>query len=129
METRERRLILRLFRGADNSVSVTSGYRAMWVVVVFDLPVGTTAERRHASRFRNMLIGEGFFMKQFSVYMRYFNNRTQAEAAADRIGGRVPRMGTVSILFLTDKQFALMRNYDGKATAEPDRKPNQLALF
>ena len=46
-----------------------SSYKIMWLVVVFDLPVGTKTERRRASGFRNMLIDEGFMMKQFSVYL------------------------------------------------------------
>ena len=43
-----------------------SSYKIMWLVVVFDLPVGSKTERRRATGFRNMLIEEGFMMKQFS---------------------------------------------------------------
>ena len=61
-----------------------SSYKIMWLVVVFDLPVGTKSERRRASGFRNMLIDEGFMMKQFSVYLRACPNRPSADALADR---------------------------------------------
>ena len=106
-----------------------SGYRAMWLVVLFDLPVGETEERRDATRFRHYLLDEGFLMKQWSVYTRYFPSRAQADAAADRVGAKVPPMGKVSVMFVTDKQFGLVRNYDGKLRTEAEKKPHQLALF
>ena len=127
---RERRLVRQRFRGRVGVwMETVSGYRAMWLVVCFDLPVGTPKERRDATRFRHRLLDEGFAMKQWSVYTRYFLTRAQAEAAADRIGGRVPPMGKVSIMFITDKQFGMVRNFEGRAPAETEKKPDQLALF
>lgn len=101
----------------------------MWLIVAFDLPVGTPTERRHATRFRKSLLDEGFFMKQWSVYLRYFINRAQAEAATDRIAKIVPAMGNVSVIFVTDRQYGMTRNFTGKAAAETESKPEQLALF
>ena len=48
-------------------------------------------------------------MKQWSVYTRYFTSRGQADAAADRIGVQVPPMEKVSMMFVTDKQYGLVR--------------------
>ncbi|WES29506.1 CRISPR-associated endonuclease Cas2 [Varunaivibrio sulfuroxidans] len=101
----------------------------MWLVVVFDLPVGTKTERRRASGFRNMLIDEGFMMKQFSVYLRPCQNRAAAESLADRIGKCSPPEGDVSVMFFTDKQYGLTRNYAGRAELEPEKKPDQFTLF
>lgn len=101
----------------------------MWLIVMFDLPVGSLTERRRATRFRNLLLDEGFMMMQFSVYQRYFENRDKATNAADRIGRKVPPMGRVSTLFLTDKQIGLTRVYEGGASKKTTRKPEQLALF
>ena len=47
----------------------------MWLMVFFDLPVGTRTERRHATRFRNYLKRDGFLMLQFSVYARITGQR------------------------------------------------------
>ena len=44
--------------------------RILWLFVFFDLPVGTKAERRVATRFRNFLKDDGYMMLQFSVYAR-----------------------------------------------------------
>ena len=67
-------------------------------------------------------------MKQWSVYTRYFTSRGQA-VAADRIGVQVPPMGKVSMMFVTEKQYGLARNFDGRVRAGTEKKPDQLALF
>lgn len=43
----------------------------MWCMVMFDLPVKTTRQRREAMRFRNLLLDMGYGMVQYSVYARY----------------------------------------------------------
>ena len=101
----------------------------MWLVVCFDLPVGDPMERRDATRFRHLLLNEGFAMKQWSVYTRYYITRAQAEAAAERVGCKVPPMGKVSMMFITDKQYGMVRNFEGRIRSGSDRKPEQLALF
>ena len=106
-----------------------SAYLIVWVLVLFDLPVGSATERKRAARFRQMLLDEGFMMKQFSAYLRPCPNRSTAEALADRVGHKAPPEGDVSILFFTDKQFGMTRNYSGAALGGAEEKPPQLALF
>ena len=101
----------------------------MWLLVVFDLPVGTKIERRRATRFRNLLLEEGFMMKQFSVYLRACPNRPSGEALADRIGKLAPPEGDVSVMFFTDKQYALTRNYSGRAARVTEEIPAQFTMF
>ena len=43
----------------------------MWLMVIFDLPVGTKKQRHAATKFRNFLLDQGFSMSQFSVYLRF----------------------------------------------------------
>jgi CRISPR-associated protein Cas2 len=106
-----------------------SGYRAMWLMVMFDLPVKTAAERRRARQFHDYLIDEGFGMKQLSVYLRWFDSRAKADAAANRIGRAVPESGSVSMVFITDKQFGLIRNFQGRVPTKAEEKPAQFTLF
>jgi len=130
LNNKERGIVNRQFRGRTGEwVHLISGYRAMWLFVCFDLPVGTSIERKTATQFRTSLLKKGFIMKQWSIYTKYFINRSQAEVAADNIGRQVPSMGKVSIMFITDKQFALVRNYSGGSAKELEKKPDQLALF
>lgn len=125
-----RRVIRKQFGGGTVAAGLlTSGYRAMWTIVCFDLPVGSKAERRNATRFRKFLLDQGFTMKQWSVYHRYHPTRDQAEAAAERVGAAVPSLGSVSIYFITDKQYGQTRNYEGAYRAETEEKPDQLTLL
>jgi len=106
-----------------------SAYKIMWLLVLFDLPVSTKQERKRASGFRNMLIDEGFMMKQYSAYLRHCPNRATADAFSERIGKAVPPEGDVSIMTFTDKQYGLTRNFSGRAVQETEQKPRQFSLF
>lgn len=48
-----------------------SAYRAMWLVVMFDLPTDTHKDRKVYTKFRDALMDDGFQMMQFSIYMRF----------------------------------------------------------
>ncbi len=61
----------------DQESSALSGYRIMWLFVLFDLPVGTKRERKAANGFRHALLDLGFEMSQFSVYIKYSAGKEQ----------------------------------------------------
>lgn len=106
-----------------------SGYRLMWMIVLFDLPVLTPKERKAATRFRNFLLDQGFEMSQFSVYMRFCSGKEQTETLTRRVEKDVPPTGKVHIVYLTDRQYENIVCFDGRKR-EPGRKnPGQLALF
>jgi CRISPR-associated protein Cas2 len=106
-----------------------SGYRLMWMTVLFDLPVGTKKERKAATKFRTFLLDQGFEMSQFSVYMRFCAGKEQAEAYTRRVEQAVPSTGKVHIVYITDKQYENIVSFDGR-TREPARKnPEQYVLF
>ena len=110
-------------------MSKLSGYRLMWVMTLFDLPVVTKPERKRATAFRNFLLDQGFEMVQFSVYARFAPGRERAEAITRKIGGAVPQDGKVDILYFTDKQYEQIVSFRGKPGTAKPKKPEQLALF
>lgn len=109
--------------------SYLSGYRIMWMVVMFDLPVDTKAARRAATKFREHLLDLGFEMSQFSVYARFCNGRDQFDAYAKKIESGLPGTGDVHILHFTDRQYENIIRYSGRTRGEARQKPGQLALF
>lgn len=60
-------------------------YRYMRVVVFFDLPVLTEANRRDYRLFRKFLIKSGFMMVQESVYCKLAQNNSVGDAIIDNI--------------------------------------------
>lgn len=111
------------------SYPALSGYRIMWLYVMFDLPVGTKRERKAATEFRHFLLDEGFEMAQFSVYLRFVESKEAAETRIQRIRGALPESGKVHIVTLTDKQYANARIFTGRKRERGRGNPNQLALF
>lgn len=92
----------------------------MWVLCLFDIPVRTKAETKAATKFRKMLLDEGFGMKQFSVYTKPFSDLAQAKNFVSRFKGAVPPNGSVSFIYITDRQLGISENYFG-----PYQKPNE----
>ncbi len=106
-----------------------SGYRLMWVVVMFDLPVIEKAERKAATAFRNSLLDMGFEMSQFSVYMRFCTSQTQIDTYGKQVENSLPEGGKVNILQFTDKQYERIISFRGKTKQPANKTPGQFNLF
>ena len=68
-----------------------SGYRLMWMLVMFDLPVMTKEERKAATDFRNALLDLGFEMSQFSVYLRLCTSSSQVDKYSKYVEQCLPK--------------------------------------
>ncbi len=101
----------------------------MWVLVFFDLPTETSTERKIYARFRKELMGDGFQMFQFSIYVRHCASRENADVHIKRTKSKLPEKGHVGILCITDKQFGMMEIYYGKKQSELPIPVQQLELF
>ena len=64
----------------------------MRMILMFDMPTDTAEERKAYRKFRKFLLSEGFIMHQYSVYSKANN----------------PKKGNITILTVTEKQFARM---------------------
>ena len=106
-----------------------SAYRIMWLICMFDLPTGTSKERKSATDFRNFLLDEGFERAQFSVYMRHLPSRERSDFLIKRVIGQVPKNGNVSLIAITDKQFGNIVSYHNLKSEKPVQKFEQLVLF
>ena len=106
-----------------------SGYRFMWVIVMFDLPVDTKKARRNYARFRKKLLKDGFDMLQYSVYGRHCASEENAKVHTQRVESAIPPDGEVRVLTVTDKQFERMRIFWGKMRKPPEKALRQIELF
>jgi len=109
----------------------------MWIMVIFDLPVGTKGQRKAATRFRTFLLDQGFSMSQFSVYMRFCGGKDQADAYTKRIRRALPTAGLVQVLYFTDKQSSILLTNNMRAACpsrggfrpKPMKIPNNMRCF
>lgn len=108
---------------------MVSGYRLMWVLVMFDLPVTTAEDKRNYTKFRKKLLGDGFWQIQFSVYMRPCRTDENADTHQTRVEKWLPPYGQVRIMLFTDKQFGRMKVFFSKRACMPEEPPEQLSFF
>lgn len=108
--------------------TLLSGYRIMWLLVMFDLPTLTKTERKNAQAFRLSLLDQGFEMAQFSVYMRVCGSKAHYLSLLNKIQLALPDGGKVDVLCFTDKQYGQIRSFRG-GQRQTLAKPDQLMLF
>jgi len=102
----------------------------MRLLVFFDLPVVTRAERRAYTVFRRFLLNDGYDMIQFSVYGRILHGRDTEEKHMMRLVDNLPPEGSVRCLTVTEKQFASMKLLVGMPLfQEKAVKADQMLLF
>ncbi len=100
----------------------------MRVLVFFDLPVKTKAERHAATKFRNFLLKDGYYMVQFSVYARLCNGMDAVAKHEARLKGNLPPNGSVRLLVITEKQYDAIRLLVGQYQKDELIKPQDLQL-
>jgi CRISPR-associated protein Cas2 len=108
---------------------VLSGYRIMWILVMFDLPTDTKQQRKDATRFRNFLLDEGFERSQFSVYARFVNGKEAFQTRVNRIERNLPEMGDVQVLNFTDRQYRDIVHFSDQGRQKARENPQQLVMF
>ena len=86
-----------------------SQYREMRMFVIFDLPTKTNEDIRIYTRFRKLLMKEGFIMVQYSVYSRFCRNDTEYMKYLRRVKTLAPQEhGSIRIFSLTERQYEKM---------------------
>ena len=102
----------------------------MRMLVFFDLPVVTRAERRAYTVFRRFLLNDGYDMIQFSVYGRILNGTDAEQKHMKRLLANLPPEGSVRMLTVTEKHFASMKLLVGLPLFQEKKvNANQMALF
>lgn len=92
-------------------------YRFMRMLLMFDMPTETADDRKAYRKFRKFLLSEGFIMHQYSVYSKLLLNSTANKMMIDRLKANNPKKGNITLLTVTEKQFARMVYlYGNKAT-------------
>ena len=87
----------------------------MRVIVFFDLPTDTGADRKQYRQFRKFLIKKGFIMMQESVYCKLALNTTVADSIVQAVKANKPETGLVQLLVITEKQFSRIEFIVGKS--------------
>lgn len=101
----------------------------MRMLVLFDLPTVTKANRKNASRFRGFLLKDGYVMLQLSVYSRICKGQDDVDKHAKRLKTVIPSDGSVRLLTVTEKQYTSMEILVGPLKKEEEIGDRQLILL
>ena len=63
------------------------------------------ADRRAVTKFRNVLLDQGFEMARFSAYLRFAEREEAAETDVRRVRSALPKKGKVHIVTITDRRY------------------------
>ena len=81
-------------------------YRFMRMILMFDLPVVKPTQRREYRKFVKYLKKQGFIMFQESIYVKLSINESAVKNVKDALQKNIPPEGNVSLLTITERQFA-----------------------
>ena len=109
----------------------TEKFKMGWLVVTFDLPVGTRQQRKRATDFRNFLLDDGFQMVQWSVYARACVSFARQQTHLDRVKNSLPPEGNVRAIFVTRAQWERSFVIQGSPASEMEAEelPEQIQLW
>ena len=109
----------------------TKKFKMGWMIVAFDLPVGTKDERKDAADFRKFLLKDGYQMMQFSVYVRPMVTQARMQTHVRRLRLHTPPNGALRAIFVTESQWERSYVVYGKSRAprEPEEMPKQMHLW
>ena len=88
--------------------------RFMRLLVFFDLPTKTPADKRAYTLFRRFLKKDGYDMMELSVYGRIVNGVDNLKKHIKRLEDNLPAEGSVRCIQVSEKQFGKMLLLVGK---------------
>ena len=92
----------------------------MRLMVFFDLPTVTKADKRAYTVFRRFLLQDGYDMLQWSVYARIVNGMDDVLKHQQRLSANLPKKGSVRCMKVSEKQYAGMEILVGTQTAQEE---------
>lgn len=109
----------------------TEKFKMGWLIVTFDLPVGTKEQRKRATDFRGFLLDDGFQMVQWSVYARPCVSFARQVTHLERVKQNLPPEGNVRAIFVTRAQWERSFVIQGSPASEMEAEelPEQIQLW
>jgi CRISPR-associated protein Cas2 len=94
----------------------------MRIIVLYDLPTLTKENRKSFRYFHKYLLNNGYYMLQFSVYVKLCHTFDYAQESAQKLEKNCPEIGNVRYFLITEKQFRDMKMIVGKETRQQEIK-------
>jgi CRISPR-associated protein Cas2 len=86
----------------------------MRTILFFDLPSVSKTDHREYTKFVKLIKKKGFVMLQESVYTKLSINESAVNSVLGDIKKALPKDGIISVLTITEKQFASIEHILGE---------------
>lgn len=93
----------------------------MRLLVMFDMPVTNQKLRKIAANFRRFLLNDGYYMLQYSVYVRICSGNDAMDSHIHRLQSHIPEKGSIRLFKLTELQYENMLIMCGVKIPEIDK--------
>ena len=116
-------------RNIDGAIS---GYRKMVLFVMFDISTETKKDLGKYRKFRADLLGHGFIMFQYSIYIRFCRSLSIAEKYEKKIEAQAPHNGSIRIIKITESQYSnmiIIENYREKPEEKVAKQVQTFMVF
>lgn len=90
----------------------------MRTILFFDLPSVSKTDHREYTKFVKFIKKKGFVMLQESVYTKLSINESVADSTLGDIKKALPKEGVISVLTITEKQFASIEHILGELNTD-----------
>lgn len=84
---------------------IENEYRKMRMILLFDLPSVEKEDIAASNKFVRNLKKIGFYMLQYSVYVKNVTNQSEYYRITNKVKSIVPKKGNIIIMKLTEKQY------------------------
>ncbi len=81
-------------------------YRQMRIILIYDLPTNENVEQGIYNRFHNNIKKLGFYMLQYSVYVKIIQNDSNYKQVYSKLSNIIPEVGNIILFKITEKQFS-----------------------
>ena len=101
----------------------------MRIILMYDLPMLTSSDRRIYRRFHKDLLDAGFVHMQHSIYTKLVLNATQRIRYESYVRSRAPEKGSIVLLSITERQYSQMDFVIGTRQTRTLQSDDRLVLW
>jgi len=83
------------------------------LMLMFDIPVNNSSQRREYNTFKKQLSQMGFILFQESIYVKLLRNAATVQEAVASVRGILPHEGDIAVLSLSIEQFNSLQCIQG----------------
>lgn len=82
-----------------------TSYKEVRVLILYDLPMSDTVNRKHYTKFRKEILSLGCYLVQYSVYAKVLKNEIYYDSFIAKLKQFIPEKGEIRVIKITERQY------------------------